>query len=76
MTYYEEYQKQSRGKWASRTRFNLRSLPLYQPSEGHILKLERNYCEAKAKNDTQIKGYEEERTEIKEVQNLLKNVGK
>lgn len=55
MTYYEKYQKQSRGKWATRTRFNLRSLPLYQPSEGHILKLERNYCEATAKIDIQKK---------------------
>lgn len=75
MTYYEKYQKQSRSKWATRTRFNLRSLPLYQPSEGHILKLERNYCEATAKIDIQKKVYEDERTEFKEVQNLLKNAG-
>lgn len=76
MTYYEKYQKESRGKWASRTRFNLRSLPLYQPSEGHILKLERNYCETTAKIDTKKKVNEDERTELKEISNLLKNAGK
>lgn len=43
MTYYEKYQKQSRGKWATRTRYNPRLLPLYQLLEGHIFKLERNF---------------------------------